>query len=506
MIRGRLFMKQGAYKIYRRLSGSLRICSVLLSAGLVALLAGCGGGGSASSGGSGGSGGGGGGGGSNGAPTATWTWVAGSNLAEKNGVYGTLGAAAAGNVPGGRDNVASWTDASGNFWLFGGTGFDSAGTSDGNASLNDLWKFSPATGEWTWMGGSNVAGQKGTYGTLGTGAAGNVPGARDASASSTDASGNFWLFGGYGDDSQGNPGFLNDLWKYSPSTGQWTWVAGSATKSQGGQYGTEGTAAAGNTPGGRYNPTSWIDGSGNFWLFGGTGCDSTGGCNNNLNDLWKYSPGSGQWTWISGSNVGDENGVYGTEGTTAAGNVPGARSQAASWIDSSGNLWLFGGSNGYGATSVFNDLWKYSVSSGQWTWVSGTNESRNAGTYGTMGTAAAGNVPGARGGCYTWIDSSGNFWLFGGGWGGSIEYSDLWEFSPSTGEWTWAGGENTTNNDGIYGTEGTASANNLPGGRALGATWKDSSGNVWIFGGEGDDSVGTNVGYTFMNDLWKYEP
>jgi hypothetical protein len=52
-------------------------------------------------------------------------------------VYGTLGTPAAGNEPGGRSSAVSWTGSSGNFWLFGGYGFDV----NGNAGdLNDLWK------------------------------------------------------------------------------------------------------------------------------------------------------------------------------------------------------------------------------------------------------------------------------------------------------------------------------------------------------------------------------
>jgi hypothetical protein len=43
------------------------------------------------------------------------------------GVYGTLGNAADKNVPGSRRDPVSWTDKSGNFWLFGGFGFDSTG-------------------------------------------------------------------------------------------------------------------------------------------------------------------------------------------------------------------------------------------------------------------------------------------------------------------------------------------------------------------------------------------
>ena len=52
-----------------------------------------------------------------------------------------------------------------------------------------------------------------------------------------------------------------------------------------------------------------------------------------LNDLWRYSPSTGQWTWVGGGNVDNAAGVYGTPGTAAAGNVPGARYSASSWID-----------------------------------------------------------------------------------------------------------------------------------------------------------------------------
>ena len=53
-------------------------------------------------------------------------------------------------------------------------------------------------------------------------------------------SGNLWLFGGEGLDSAGTPnGILNDLWVYKISTNQWTWVAGSATANQTGEYGLQ---------------------------------------------------------------------------------------------------------------------------------------------------------------------------------------------------------------------------------------------------------------------------
>ena len=135
-----------------------------------------------------------------------------------------------------------------------------------------------------------------------------------------------------------------------------------------GVYGTEGTAAAANVPGGRNSANSWIDASGNLWLFGGLGCDASG-TTGSLNDLWEFSATSKTWTWQNGSNsvgapqggTGGPSGVYGTEGTAAATNTPGGRDGGATWVDPSGNLWLFGG-NGHdstGAPGLLNDLWSY---------------------------------------------------------------------------------------------------------------------------------------------------
>ena len=117
--------------------------------------------------------------------------------------------AAPSNLPGARESGASWSDAAGAFWLFGGNGLDSAGTL---GQLNDLWKYN--SGEWTWVGGSNLANQSGTYGTQGTAASNNLPGARSGPVLWVDAAGNVWLFGGNGVDSAANGGYLNDLWKY----------------------------------------------------------------------------------------------------------------------------------------------------------------------------------------------------------------------------------------------------------------------------------------------------
>jgi hypothetical protein len=256
-----------------------------------------------------------------------WTWMSGANSPSAAygipGDYGVRGIASASNVPGSRASAVSWTDAAGNFWLFGGLGYDSSNV----GYLNDLWKYDPNTGEWTWVDGPSTSSPPvAVYGTQGVAATANVPGPRSGSISWIDGSGNLWLFGGYGDISNTNPyvfGFLNDLWEYSPTAGQWRWVSGSNTINSAGVYGTLGAAAAANEPGARSAAGSWIDSTGSLWLFGGS---AIGGF---LNDLWKFTPNTNQWTWVSGGNVPDALGVYGVQGTTAATNVPGSRSPAA---------------------------------------------------------------------------------------------------------------------------------------------------------------------------------
>lgn len=442
-----------------------------------------------------------------------WTWIGGSSTVGALGVYGTLGVPSSSNVPGSRDAATSWTDSNGNFWLFGGYGYASTGALD---SLNDLWMFNPTTGNWTWISGSNTISAGAVYGSQGVPATTNVPGARMYAVGWIDKNNKLWLFGGEGVGSNNVSGFLDDLWEFDPIAKTWTWVSGNTASDTSGTYGTLGEPSTGNVPGARYYAVSWIDSSGNLWLFGGDGEDSTG-FYGELNDLWEFNPTAMTWTWVSGSSSVNVDGVYGTQGVPATNNSPGSRSEAVSWIDSSGNLWLFGG-NGWnssgGGGTLLNDLWEFNPTSKTWTWVSGssTTYTSNAtisaiGVYGTEGTAAAGNTPGGRTNPASWIDSNSDLWLFGGNGYASTattgELNDLWEFNPGSGEWTWVNGGNITNGVGIYGTSGVSASTNVPGSRYYPVSWIDSSGNLWLFGGEGYDSKGA---YNLLNDLWRYQP
>src|SRR5487761_1996011 len=127
---------------------------------------------------------------------------------------------------------------------------------------------------WTWAAGANTANGYATYGTQGTAAPGNVPGVRQGISTWEDSAAKLWLFGGAGFDVNQVSGVLADLWRFDPSTGEWTWINGSSSADAVGVYGTLGTAAAANLPGARENAAAWTDASGDFWLFGGEGYDS----------------------------------------------------------------------------------------------------------------------------------------------------------------------------------------------------------------------------------------
>ena len=468
-----------------------------------------------------------------------WTWMAGTNQTDQFGKTTPPVVPPAlpppcppvnTDTPGGSRYSPTWTDntLNGNLWLLTGDGFTS--TSPPIATLpgffNELWVFTGTnnyTGScnnvWTLVP-LNVAPNPPT----------NPPTPRWGAVTWTDpATGDLMLFGGQA----GGLAFLNELWSYHIATNVWTPISGGGNVP--GVYGTQGVAAAGNLPGGRWGASARLDGSSNLWLFGGFGCDSTGpGCSNLLlNDLWKYS--GGQWTWVSGANTGNQGGSYGTQGTPATVppfNVPPSRQASVAWFDNVGkNFWMFGGFTG--GTNGFNDLWKYDTAAGQWTWVSGSQGATSTpGNYGTQGIAAATNVPGARWIPAAWSDIHGNLWLFGGeGFDttGNGSLGDLWEFTINTttdpgnpakialNQWTWIKGPNAVSQTGIYGLQRTPTVwphvTNNPGTRWGASYWTTTPAQTgdqmfWMFGGEGFDATGSSgaTGSRLLNDLWRYVP
>lgn len=402
-------------------------------------------------------------------PATTPTTVGGLIIQDAQSGFGPTG-------PSPRLGATAWTDKSGNFWLFGG--------SDGNHFLNDLWEYNPSAlspstyttkeGTWTFVAGSGSVDQPGNYTT-----APLAPGSRTNAVTWVDAAGNFWLFGGFGYDGQSpaKNGFLNDLWEYTG--GAWVFVSGGNTNkaNQNGIYGTQGTGASANMPGGRQEAAGWADANGNLWLFGGEGEDSvgTGSGTGILNDLWVYNIASKQWTWVTGSNMADQTGTYPVQAVTGP----------VSTTTAAGTCGLAVGDAPLSCQAV----------------------------------TLTGALPGSRWGASSWIDAGGNLWLYGG-WGldstgtnGNGALDDLWVYTPNAtagqpGTWAWIKGSNTGAQNGIYGDKVIPYKTfemYTPGGRSNATHWVDLNNQLWLFGGLGYDSTST-TGNGFLNDLWRYLP
>ncbi len=347
---------------------------------------------------------------------SSWTWMSGTNLEDQPAISGTKGIPAAENVPGARAWGVSWADSAGNLWLFGGRTPDVY--DDG--LLNDLWRWDGTN--WTWVSGSLSPWKQGIYGTKGVPAPSNVPGSRSELTAWADATGNFWLFGGYG-MAGGWFGDLNDLWRWDGTN--WTWMHGSNDTDDSGSGGVLGEPSATNTPAARTGAigsaapdgTAWVHGgaSGDYWL---------------MDDLWRWD--GTYWTRMSGTGTYFANGVYGEKGVAAPGNRPGARAWGASWADARGHFWLFGGSRSFGAGVYLNDLWRWDGVN--WTWMSGSDAANASGVYGVAGTPAAGNSPGARDTAFAWKGNDGNFWIMNGFGADSAgvagRLADLWAYEP----------------------------------------------------------------------------
>jgi hypothetical protein len=453
-------------------------------------------------------------------------------------------------TPGGRDFAAAWTDNLGRNWLFGGFGYPYPAATGKQVPglLNDLWVYDGGIG-WVPANLRTFTDKAGDIVVdplpleledLGPGSG---PGSRWGSSSWTDSSGNLWLFGGQGFDSSGglDPTLLSDLWKCTPgasadgfpigpsggtSSCPWALAGGSTVGNQKGTY----PAAVGGTgtPGGRWAALTASDAAGNLYLFGGQGLDSNGTVGL-LNDLWVFNGTT--WTWLGPSNSN----VVGQKSIATA---PGSRQAGVMWVDSSGNVWLFGGFGLDSAGTVgsivppnpqlasqgalLNDLWEYNAGTKQWTQVSGSTTANQTGTYGTQATdntfvPSTPTNPGSRWGGVGWRDANNNLWFFGG-WGyGSIAtnptgfLNDIWEYQQSSKKWIWWKGTTNVNQNSTFatiplGADGALFVNNIVGGRRGAAIWQpDFFGYLMVFGGEGyDSSQGNPPGY--LNDLWTYLP
>ncbi|MCA6365283.1 MAG: gliding motility-associated C-terminal domain-containing protein [Bacteroidetes bacterium] len=281
---------------------------------------------------------------------------------------------------------------------------------------------------------------------------------------------------------------------YSQNYGQWVWMKGSDLPNPPSIYGVQGVASPANNPPGLSGVYKWADTTrGKFWIFGGVDY-----LNRMYSDLWCFDLATLNWTWVKGPGIPDQLSVFGTQGQPSPVNNPSARTAGMSWIDQNGDLYLFGG-YGYYATGYgqLGDLWKFNVTSNEWTWLKGSLTSNYLGNYGTINVSSPSNEPPSTCCAVTWVSNSNELYMFGGI--GGLK-NTVWKYTPATNEWIWLHGTSAINSvPPVYGTKNVASPANTPGGRWNNISWTDKQGNFWLFGGSDYWNFATR-------DMWMYNP
>ena len=103
-----------------------------------------------------------------------WTWIHGDSAKNSYGIYNIQGVSDLISHPGARYAQVNWQDTTNNFWIYGGGYYNFSPN-----SANNMWRYEPATNEWTWMHGADTIGNWARiYGVKGVANPANHPGSR----------------------------------------------------------------------------------------------------------------------------------------------------------------------------------------------------------------------------------------------------------------------------------------------------------------------------------------
>ena len=288
--------------------------------------------------------------------------------------------------------------------------------------------------------------------------------------------------------------------------GTWTLLAGSDNPNGLGSYGTKEVPSTSNLPRARANSVACTYKC-ELLVFGGSAGDGS----SYLNDLWLYHVYTGEWEWVSGSNGSlggnaglNATGVYGTKGTPAAANVPGARRDATGWVVGD-KFYVFGGigyATAAGTAGDLNDLWCFDLITKQWTWLSGSNALNDAGVYPANTSADESDAiyPAARSASTGWATVDKRIWMTGGFITSKAPLNDIWLYNTTNNKWTWRSGSKVSGSSGRFGNKGVAEDLNHPAARWTGNTFVGVDGSQWFFGGGGKDGMGGNGR---CSDMWR---
>lgn len=429
--------------------------------------------------------------------TGLWTWLHGNDNPYNTSMVDIKNLSSEHTYPAGRSAPVSW-DFGKDVFIYGG-----ACIAEANERGDAMWHFDVQKNTWELMSG-NISDTV-IRGTINVASPTNSPGSR-IGAVGWKVNNKLYLYGG-------KTGFYipgvsipiySDLWEYDLATKMWTWIKGADTLGSAGVYGAMGLAAPSNLPSARESAMAWQYGN-KLYLFGGWGVDSANR-EGERNDLWVFDLSTKNWKWLKGNKGYRQNGVY----TGAAANLkPGSRSYSGTFTDN-GKLYLFGGIGQY--TSVFfnsgslNDLWAFDTTSGNWIFLKGSTDRDDCATFGTLGIPASLNKPGCKTSPYIWKTSTSKIYMCGGSGmlycsSGGGNLNDIWEYTPSTNNWTWWGG-NIVSPTGKYGVAGVPDSANILPGRSAGASWVYND-NLYLMGGGSNTSNHSNFGVgAAATDVW----
>ena len=357
------------------------------------------------------------------------------------------------SYPGSRSGSTSWFDGQERLWLFGGEGFDNKSTFQASF-LNDLWRYDSSISTWKLMP---------TKKTKPSDSHIPMPKARRFAVSCGVENVIFVIYGGL--DADGKT--LNDTWIYDISNSTWvplhfkhnpvspsarseaaywclkdrlvifggldqqlkvksdTWVFSLKTLSWS-ELVTSGPGSGGRTTLARNGATTWLTDTGEMYLFGG---NTMNGVEHSAHigvgytsDIWYLTLKPPEWKQVSGPTEPQcQAAIFGDLASPSKNNTPGCRKGAAGWLDTDGNLWVFGGS-GTGSrvldsdnkmALLLSDLWMFDLGKEVWTWMGGLSEVEGKPEYGKEDVASIYNIPGARTGATYWTANN-RFYMFGG--------------------------------------------------------------------------------------------
>jgi N-acetylneuraminic acid mutarotase len=225
--------------------------------------------------------------------------------------------------------------------------------------------------------------------------------------------------------------------------------------------------------------------------------------------MWVFETGKDQWRKVLGSATVNDKPTYDQLSENTKTSSPGGRSGSCTWVDSDGNLWLFGGESQDGKNIItYNDLWRFDQKKESWHRMAGADKPNQVLDSASIAKGSKKAQPSSRRDAIAWYDKGKNqLYLYGGvGYGLSSgrhgNLADMWAYDVKSNNWIVKSKIFQTNSEPVNFSAGGFSSRNTPGGRKGAVHWVDRAGDFYLMGGY-------NVLYkaaTFIDPyVWKFD-